>query len=249
MRRLLTISRSILLINLRRRSTLFWNFAFPVGLILLYGAIWSDQQFGSAQAIAWLAVGVVVLNIMSSGFMGDAGWLAETRQRGILQRIQATPLPPAVLIGAYVLVRMLMVLLQSALIIGVAVLVFGAQFSWGGLALAFALALLGALVFISMGQVIAAFAPNASAAGAIGQAIYFPLMFVSNLFMPAEILPAWLADLARWSPAYMLVDLVRPALVPVPGLQAAWVNVTGLLLYGLVALALAAALFRWEPQR
>lgn len=52
------------LMNLRNRATLFWNFAFPIGLILLYGVIWQPQ-------IAWLAVGIVALNLMSSGLLGD----------------------------------------------------------------------------------------------------------------------------------------------------------------------------------
>jgi hypothetical protein len=47
----------------------------------------------------------------------------------------------------------------------------------------------------------------------------------------------------------MLVDLVRPALVPVPPAQAAWLNALGLLLYGALGLLIAARLFRWEPRR
>jgi ABC-2 type transport system permease protein len=52
------------------------------------------------------------------------------------------------------------------------------------------LAIVGGLVFLALGQLISAIAPNSSAAGAIGQVVYFPLMFVSNLFLPIEQLPA-----------------------------------------------------------
>jgi ABC-2 type transport system permease protein len=249
MRRLFTLSKSLLRIHLRNRTALFWNFAFPIGLIALYGTLWGGEDFGGVGAITWLAVGVVVLNIMSSGFIADASWLTTIREQGILMRVQATPLPTPILVTAYVLVRLLLVLLQAAAIIAVAALGFGAQFSLLGLAAALGIGAFGAAVFIALGQAIAAIAPTGGAAAAIGQALYFPLMFVSNLFVPTEGLPGWIVSISRWTPAYMLVDLMRPAMVPVPAGQPLWVNLAGLAIYGALGMGLASWLFRWEPRR
>jgi ABC-2 type transport system permease protein len=249
MQRFAVLFHSLLTINLRNRVTLFWNFAFPVGLLLLYGAIWGGERMGDISAITWLMIGIIVLNIMSSGFIGDSAWLTQTREQGILLRVQATPLPTAHLISAYLLVRLVMVTLQSALIIAVAMLLFGAQINAGGIVVALLLALFGAMVFIALGQAIASIAPTSQASAAIGQCIYFPLMFISNLFMPLEMMPSWIGNIARWNPAYMLVDLVRPALVSIPANQAAWLNLTGLLIYGLLGMMIAARFFRWEPKR
>jgi len=242
MKRFLILAKANLLMNLRNRSTLFWNFAFPIGLIALYGIIWP-------QAISWLTAGIVVLNIMSSGLLGDSARLTNLRERGILRRVQATPVPTWQFIGAYIMTRLLLVLAQSAAIVGTAVVLYGAEFTWDGLTAALPLALAGGLVFLTIGQLISAIAPNSGAAGAIGQMIYFPLMFVSNLFVPNDQLPRWLVDIARWTPATMLVDMVRPALVPVPAAQSALINLAGLAVYGVVAMILAAKLFSWEPQR
>ena len=242
MKRFLILAKANLLMNLRNRSTLFWNFAFPIGLIALYGIIWP-------QAISWLTAGIVVLNIMSSGLLGDSARLTNLRERGILRRVQATPVPTWQFIGAYIMTRLLLVLAQSAAIVGTAVVLYGAEFTWDGLTAALPLALAGGLVFLTIGQLISAIAPTSGAAGAIGQMIYFPLMFVSNLFVPNDQLPRWLVDIARWTPATMLVDMVRPALVPVPAAQSALINLAGLAVYGVVAMILAAKLFSWEPQR
>ena len=73
-------------------------------------------------------------------------------------------------------------------------------------------------------------------------------MFVSNLFVPLEQLPAWLGNTTRWTPAAMLVDMLRPGLLPIPAAQPAAINALGLACYGLLALVLAARLFRWEPR-
>lgn len=240
MHQLLILTRANLLMQLRNRATLFWNFAFPLGLIVLYGLIWPAQ-------IAWLTIGIVVLNSMSSGLLGDAARLTELRERGILRRMQATPLPAWRLIAAYVLTRLLILLVQSVAIVLTAVVCFGATFSWDGLARALPLLVAGGLVFLLLGQLISALAPSSGAAGAIGQAIYFPLMFVSDLFLPLATLPSWLARFSGWTPGTMLVDLIRPALLPIPANQAAWINGLGLLIYGSIALLLAARLFRWSP--
>jgi ABC-2 type transport system permease protein len=242
MQRFLILVKANLLINLRNRATLFWNFAFPIGLILLYGVLWSN-------VITWLTAGVVVLNVMSSGMLGDSTRLTNLREQGILRRIRVTPLPTWQLIAAYVIARLVLVLAQSAAIVATAVLVYGATFTWDGLLVALPLVVVGGLVFLAIGQLISAVAPTSGAAGAIGQVIYFPLMFVSNLFVPLEQLPRWLANITQWTPATMLVDMVRPALVPIPAAQPALLNAVGLALYGLVALMLAARWFRWEPQR
>src|SRR3954468_2515314 len=160
MRRFLVLAKANMLMNLRNRTTLFWNFAFPIGLILLYGLLWPN-------AISWLAAGIVVLNIMSSGLLGDSTRLSILRDRGILRRVQATPLPTWQLIAAYVVTRLLLVLAQSAAIIATAALVYGAEFTWSGLVVALPLAIVGGLVFLALGQLISAVAPNSGAAGAI----------------------------------------------------------------------------------
>src|SRR4051812_34624170 len=224
MRRFLVLAKANMLMNVRNRTTLFWNFAFPIGLILLYGLLWPN-------VISWLAAGIVVLNIMSSGLLGDSTRLSNLRERGILRRVQATPLPTWQLIAAYVVTRLLLILVQSAAILSTAVLVYGAEFTWSGLLVALPLAIVGGLVFLALGQLISAIAPNSGAAGAIGQVVYFPLMFVSNLFLPLEQLPAWMVRISQWTPATMLVDLIRPALVPIPEQQSMLFTLVGLAVY------------------
>ncbi|MBK9714519.1 MAG: ABC transporter permease [Kouleothrix sp.] len=249
MRRFRILSWSLLMMTLRDRSTLFWGIAFPIGLTVLYGTITAQDQAGGVAAISWLATGVVALTIMASGLVGEAGHFTEMRERGTLQRVQATPLPPLQLVSAAMLVRLLVTLLQVVLVMAVAVVGFGAQTSAGGFAAGCVLALLGAAVFFAIGQAIGSVASTPRAAAAIGQALYFPLMFISNLFVPATQLPAWVAQVARFTPAYLLVDLLRPAFIPlIPTTQAAWLDALGLAVYAVVGLALFVRFFSWAPR-
>jgi ABC-2 type transport system permease protein len=249
MRRFWILTRALMTIQFRNASTLFWSFAFPIGIVLLYGAIWGNQEFNGVRGIDWLMVGIIVLNIMSSGFMGDSAWLTDSRERGILLRIRATPLPAIDLISAYVLTRLVLVVLQTAAIAAVAILAYGASIPLGGLLPALLFVIFGGLVFIVLGQAIAAVAPNMGACIAIGQALFFPLMFVSNLFMPLEIMPFWVGLIAAWTPAFMLVDALRPLLMPSEALQQLSVNMIGLTVYLIAGIALSARFFGWAPRR
>jgi ABC-2 type transport system permease protein len=247
MRRFATLTRALLVMHLRDKETLFWNLAFPIGMLLLFGTIFTGDG-GAAEVAAWFMAGIIVQNIMASGLSGDSAWLASARDRGILIRIRATPLPPAVLIGAYVAVRMLLVCVQSALIVAAAVLVFDARIDASAALPAAGLVLLGGIVFLLLGQVIAAAAPTASASNAVSNVVFFPLLFLSNLVIETTAFPAWLESSTRWNPAYMLVDLLRPALTAEAAAQAAWINLAGLALYGVLGLAVAARLFQWQPK-
>lgn len=250
MRRFWILSRSLMLMHLRDRAALFWFFLFPVGLLLVFGLVFGRAQGPPGIDIpTWFTAGIVVMNIMSAGLAGDSAWLATARDRGVLQRVRATPLPPAALIGAYVAVRLLLVLVQSALIVAIAALVLGARIEWDTAAAVVGLVLLGGCVFILLGQAIGAVSSSARSAEAAQNAVFFPLLFLSDLVVLATDFPVWLHELRRWNPAYMLVDLVRPALTGYDAAQAPALNLVGLAIWSAVGLAVAARWFRWEPRR
>lgn len=249
MRRFTVMVRALLAMHLRERETLFWFFVFPVGLLLLLGSALDGDGGRPGEFAGWLMVGIAIQNIMSAGLNGDAAWLAGMRDRGVLTRLRVAPLPSAVLVAAYVAVRLGLVLVQSALIVGVAAAVLGARPAAAGVGPAVAAGLLGAVVFLLIGQAVAAVTPTASAANAVAGMLFFPLLFLSDLVIDAALFPAWLAAVARWLPAAMLVDLIRPALTAEPAGHETWINLAGLLGYGLLALAVVARWFRWEPRR
>jgi ABC-2 type transport system permease protein len=232
----------------RDKGTYVANLILPIGLFVLFTAL-NTGAGGVAGVAAWLMAGVMVQSIMTSGLETDMTWLANTRERGILLRVRATPLPPGMLVAAYTLVRLLMVMFQTALIVVVGLLVFGVRINEGAILPAIGMVLLGGIVFLALGQAIASAAPTAGAASAIANLIFFPLLFLSNIWISTENLPAVVQNIIRWNPAYMLVDLLRPTLVALPATQAAWINLIGLMCYGTIAMVLAARFFRWEPKR
>ena len=241
MKRFLILTRAILLMYLRNGTVLFWNFAFPVLLMLIYGVVMS-------QYMSYMTPGVIVLNALSFGLVSSSTMILEMREKSVLRRLQATPLPAGQLIGSYLLVNLAIGFIQSTLILLVGIVVYHIPVTAFSLALAYPMIMAGLLAFMALGGIISGVAAKTGTATAVGMTIYFSLMFISDLVFPLDALPAWLQKIVPYLPAYPVAQLVRSALLDAR-LDPNWMlQILLLTCYGMGAALIAAKLFRWEPK-
>ena len=241
MKRFLILTKSLALIQLRNGAVLFWNFAFPVLLMLIYGVVMS-------QYMAYMTPGVIVLNALSFGLVGSSTMMLEMREKSILRRLQATTLPAWQLIVSYLLVNIIVGTLQSTLIIVVGAVLYDVPVSFQSMALAYPMIVLGLLTFMSLGGIISGVAPKAGTATAVGMTVYFLLMFISDMIFPLDMLPEGVRNVIPYLPAYPVVQLVRSAMLE-SVLNPQWLTYLVLLVvYGVIATLIASRLFRWEPK-
>jgi len=248
MKRFWILTLALARMYLRNRLTLFWNLVFPVFLLAIYSLVFSQQAVDGIKYLAWVLPGVLVLNILSFGLMSSSSAMVEMRERGVLRRLQATPVPALSLVSAYLSVNVFICLMQSALIVAAGVLVLGVQLVPLDLLRSLPMILLAILMSVGMGQVVSGVAVKAGIAVALGQLLYFSQMFITDMVMSLEMLPEWLQAVAVYLPGYSMVQLVRPPLI-----MGDWSPQIGLYLalslgYTLLAALLAAALFRWAPK-
>ena len=248
MRRYLALTKAMTLMHLRNRSTLFWNLAFPLFLLVIYSQIFGAMDVGGIGFMAWVVPGVVVFNILSFGLLSSGTLMVNMREQGVLRRLQASPIPAAQLVGSYLLVNVLIALLQSTIILGFAVLVFRTPLTLVGALWALPMIILGTITFVALGQLISGVAATAGVAVAVGQILNFGQMFITDMIMPIDFLPDWLQKVAPYLPAYATVQLVRPPLVDGHLGLHLWPNLLLLAGYAVVAGLVAARLFRWSPR-
>jgi ABC-2 type transport system permease protein len=241
MQRFFIFTKAMFLIHLRTREVLFWNFAFPVFLMAIYGIIMRD-------AMTWMTPGVIVLNALSFGLVGGSAMLVEMREKGILRRLRATPMPAGQLLGAYLIVNLLLGLIQGGLVLFMAVVFYDMPLTASGLALGLPMILAGAVTFLALGQIVSGVAPKAGAATGAGMTIYFGLMFISDMIFPLDMLPAWLQNIVPYLPSYVVTQLVRLPLLE-GTLDSNWPRHLALLaVYGVSATLVAGRLFKWDPR-
>jgi ABC-2 type transport system permease protein len=168
--------------------------------------------------------------------------LANYRERGVLRRLATTPARPVWLLGAQLATNSAIAALTAALILALARIAFGVPLPH--LPLAFALAVvLAAAALLSIGLLIAAVAPRARVAGAVGTMLFFPLMFFAGLWAPRATMGDTLRGIGDYTPLGAAVQALQDATA------GAWPDARRLLVMlayaGLSALA-AIRLFRWQ---
>jgi ABC-2 type transport system permease protein len=248
MKRFWILTQAMFLIHIRNRMTLFWNMVFPLFLLVMYGLIFGSTEVQGLNYLDWMIPGVIVLNILAFGLMSSSSTLVNMRENGVLLRLSTTPLPALELVISFVVINILIAGMQAGLILLTAAVFFDYPLGLPALLKAVPMILLAILTSVALGQIVSGVSPKAGVAVALGQLLYFSQMFITDMVMPIEMMPAWLQSAARYLPGYAITQLVRP-----PLLLGEWGSGMGLNLllvagYTLAGATAAALLFRWAPR-
>jgi ABC-2 type transport system permease protein len=206
-------------------------------------------QFQSVQTndlnfISYLVPSILGMSLMQLGVFAAIPLVAD-REKLIFKRLHATPLRRWQLVGSNVLMRLLIAIVQTAIIVGVGSAVFGVQVA-GNWLLIGALVLLGSLAFIALGYVIASFATSEESANGMTSVVQFPLMFLSGTFFPIEGMPEALQTVARAMPLTYLGDALRQVMVDGTPFSPLWVCFAVLVGWLVVSFGIAARFCRWQ---
>jgi ABC-2 type transport system permease protein len=197
--------------------------------------------------ISFLVPGVAAMALMTNGIYGVSGSFVAYRQRGVLRRLKATPMPLPSFIGSRVLVHLFLALIQAGLVIAVGVVAFHVHMAPGPtLARMAVLSLIGSGSFVSIGFFVAAISKNVEAAAALGQVIGTPMMFLSGIFFPMDNAPAWIQPVVKAMPLYYLANAMRDVMIKGFALWAVRWDMMILLLVTGVFLVCSVRFFRWE---
>jgi ABC-2 type transport system permease protein len=243
---LLQLTRVELKLFLRERVGPIWGVGFPILLLVIFGSI---PSFGSKLAgsggLTVLDSYVPVLVVMSLGLLGFVALpltLVSYRERGILRRLGTTPAGPLRVLGAQLIVNFGMAVITLAVLLTVARLAYGVPMprQFGGWLIT---ALFASAVVLAMGLFVASVGSTARAAGAIGNILFYPMMFFSGLWLPIPVMPPVLQHIshafplgAAWEGFQQSLLGNWPPLLAL-GTMAAWA-----IGFGVVA----ARFFRWE---
>jgi ABC-2 type transport system permease protein len=230
----------------RARTGIVVGLGVPLVLLVVFGSIPGGGQpqdaLGGLTILDGYLPVVIAFAIMALGLIVMPQALATYREQGILRRLSTTPVPPAWVLGAQMVVNVSLVVLALLL------LTMGAGVGFGVAAprslVGFVLAMLLSIAAIfGIGIVIAAISRGATMAQAIGGALFFPLRFFGGMWLPRAAMPILLRDVSNLTPLGAATDALQSASLtgfpPVTSLLA-------LLACAVVFWGLAVRLFRWE---
>ncbi|HEV2011641.1 MAG TPA: ABC transporter permease [Candidatus Limnocylindria bacterium] len=204
-----------------------------------------DVQGVRLRYVDFLVPGIIGVNVMQLAIFSVAFALVVDKRRGVLRRIMATPLKPSTFLVAQVLTRLILATLQVLIMIGVSVVLFDVH-PLGGILPLLLVALLGAVLFLTIGFALAGWAENENQAPAIAQLITLPQFFFSGVFFSKEAAPEVIRPITNLLPLTFLNDALREISVQGATLWDVRTQILGLLVWTAIGLGLAVRLFRFD---
>ncbi|TMC72726.1 MAG: ABC transporter permease [Chloroflexi bacterium] len=195
--------------------------------------------------VDFLVPGILGVNIMQLAVFSVAFALVADKQRGVLRRIMATPVRVANLLAAHVGTRLVIATGQLAVLLIVALVLFNVTIV-GGLAPLVVVALLGTILFLTIGFALAGWAKTENQVPAIAQLITLPQFFFSGVFFSKNAAPEAIRPLTNLLPLTFLNDALREISVQGATLWDVRMQILGLLVWTVLGFILAVRLFRFE---
>jgi ABC-2 type transport system permease protein len=228
------------------RDPISWilSIFLPATILLVFGLILAphspDPALGGLRFIDVFAPSLVVIAMAILALQILPVRLTNYRERGVLRRFSTTPVHPRRLLIAQLVVYSVTASLGVIVLIIVGALVFDIRIPANpiGFVAAFGVGMAGLL---AIGLLLAAVAPSAGVATAVGVPAFMVVLLLGGVYFPRPLLPDLLIRIGEFTPP------------GVQGLQDAWVGATPQLLplavlaaVGVAFALIASRTFRWE---
>ncbi len=218
----------------------------PLLLLVVFGSIPAMRQPSSdLGGFSYFALSfpiLIVVTVLTLSTVILPRSLIAYRETGILRRLSVTPVPPAWLLAAQIVINLAMAVAGFIILTVAGVLAFGLGLPQNFLGFMLAILLTTTSLF-AIGLCIAALVRTATVAQGIGGVLFFALMFFGGIWLPRPIMPAVLLNISNWIPLGASVDAIQSTM---QGLFPSLHSILVLTAYTLVFGYLAVRFFKWE---
>lgn len=229
----------------RNRRALIMTFALPVILFLMGEAMTAHAAGSRAAMTGGIALFALNSGLFAIGLMSFAIDLAVARERGIFRRLLCAPVPAWYLPASALVVQLPAILLQSLLVVALA-LGFGARLSFAGMLLTVPESLLIGAMALACGQLLAGLIRSSAAVHAASRLLLFGLVFfLEGSYGGTKYWPSWLHAVSDWSPVRLGMDLLANGASGQISLP--WLAHAGLILaWTMVLSVIGLRYFQWQ---
>lgn len=234
----------------REPADLFFTALLPVIFLVLFTTIFGNEELDGIRSAQVQVPGFITLSIVSAAFVSLAITLVIKRERGILKRTWATPVPAWVVFAGLIGKCVVVGLVVTGVLMLIGALAYDVSLPLGHVPALLLCLVVGSAAFCCLGVGFTSLIGSEDAAPAITNAATLPIFFISGVFIPEEQLPASLARIGDLLPIKPLADALVTVFDPRvggAGIEAGELAI--LAAWGAAGLAVAVATFRWTPLR
>ena len=198
-----------------------------------------------ARYIDFVVPGLLGMNLMGSAIWGMGFAIVEARQKKLLKRLVASPMPKWQYLASFLLSRLVMLVIEVGAFLGFARLAFGVPFR-GSLAQLIVLCLMTSLAFSALGLLVSSRARTMEAASGLMNLVMLPMWILSGVFFSAARFPLIIQPIVRALPLTAAIDAMRGNMLQGMNLSQQLPQVGILLAWFLVPFIVSLRIFRWR---
>jgi len=195
----------------------------------------SDHRvwFNPDQNDSWFeSVSHLLRQITIFAILLPAAALVREKERGTVEQLLVSPLTPFQIMVSKVLAMTAVILGATAVaLFGIMQPVFGVPIK-GSIALFFALTALFVFTTAGMGLSLATLMKNQAQVGMMTLLVVAPMLLLSGLTAPMEVMPAWVRDLMVLSPLRYFVEITHGILLKGAGVNVLWDSILAMTVLG-----------------
>jgi len=246
MRMLLKLTLVELKLFVREPITMVFTFALPLIFLFVLGGVFKNTPdpdvYRGVGAMNYYTPAYIGLVIASIAVVGLPVHLTGYRERGVLRRLRASPIPLWTVFGSQVLVSLVVAVLGGILVIVAAVLAYHVSLPHAPALIAGAF-VASVFSFVAVGILLGSVLPTTRAAQGVGLILIIVMMMLAGAGPPREVMTAVMRGVGDATPLRYVVVLLQD-----PWLGFGWNWTVFLIVMGIMIVAslLSLRLFRWE---
>jgi ABC-2 type transport system permease protein len=194
-----------------------FTFVFPIMFLVIFGSLNKGAHISGRGWIPYddfFVPGILAYAVISTTFVNMAISTAILRDKGVLKRMQGTPLPRWAYIAGRIGSTVAIVAAMTAFTLALGAAAYGVDVRASTLPGVIVALVLGTAAFTMLGIGIVRFMPNAESAPAIVNLAVLPLTFISGIWFVTDGLPKLLLNIAKVFPIHALADSLKYAFDP-----------------------------------
>jgi len=226
-------------IQWRNRRASLMTVLVPIIVLISWGSI--VETMGGPFAMS----SAITIGLVAVGLMGFTNATARSRERGIFQRLRATPAGTFEIMASRVIVQLVQMAAISVILFIAAYFIDHIVLSAAGYILGTLVSVLCGAVFLALGLLIVGLISNAETVNAVSRLIYIALVIVGAIG-ELGVIGTTVKEIVLWSPYGSVKTLLLASMAPSLWNMTDTYALLASIAYFVVFTAVGIRLFRWE---
>jgi len=214
----------------------------PVSIIVPYSAKYQGVSGSGGSYIEFMIPGLLMMTMITSVMTGLPRAIAYERDVGTLTGFLVAPIHRISIIAGKVLGHVIQGLIQGVSSLILAILLFGITIH-GNILWVLLTLFLGVFSFVGLGIVLTSVAEDEQTASMIMMTLTMPMLFLSGIFFPIQMMPSFMQTIAYCLPFTYAIDAIRRIMIFGVALTSVGVDLLVMISFGVVMLLIAIPTF------